>query len=376
MSFNLRKTLFATLTLGLALVFNLDAQSNSAGANSFRIEEPIRVTNQDDQTLLLVGIQGTSVVFQFAGMAGAEASVPIDPDSRLQLTYPYPDNFGDIQYRVLGGNYRSALRLLPDSVKNLLHFLTIPEANCNFHLITELYYRSLAYAGKPQDVLEATAAVPWQSPYLPAVFMQHAGTILNRMVDEKEVEVSEKILAIFQKNLPARQFADLALPVADKLRLLGENKIVESIYSSLMKSSDEDIRKLGTMWSAYSYANTGRIDEAKELLKELGEIDETDSLFGIYCLAQGRLALTEKNSIQALRFLSRAMVRSSVADSFKPEIYFLMIQSYMMDQNTVPAKRLAKEMAVFYPNNMWHESVTERFPEIDTQVQVDGALTL
>ena len=376
MNFNLKKTPLAAFAASLALSISLNAQSTPAPTDSFRIEEPIRVTNQDRQARLLVGMQGTSVIFQFAGMDDAEASIPIDPDSKLKFTYPYPDNFGNIQSNILNGNYRSALRALPDELNTLLRFLAIPEANCNFHLITELYYRSLAYVGKPQDALEATAAIPWQSPYLPTDFMQHAATILNRMVDEKEVEVSEKLLAIFQDNLPVEQFADLALPIADKLRQLGENEMVQSIYDALMQSSDESMRRLGTIWTAYNYANTGRIDQAKKLLAGLGELTEEDPFFGIYCLAQGRLALSEKNSVQALRFLSRAMVRTSIADSFKPEIYFLMIQSYMMDENKVPAKRLAKEMAVFYPNNMWHKSVTERFPKMDVEIEVDDELTL
>ena len=61
------------------------------------------------------------------------------------------------------------------------------------------------------------------------------------------------------------------------------------------------------------------------------------------------------------------MVRTTIADSYKPEIYFLMIQSYMKVDNTVPASRLAKEMAVFYPQNMWRKSIAERYPEIEKQ---------
>ncbi|PXA04725.1 hypothetical protein DDZ13_06015 [Coraliomargarita sinensis] len=364
MRFNLKKTPAAVLAASMALVCSLNAQSE---AQNFRIKEPIPVTNQDGQKIMLVGMQGNSVTFQFAGMEGAEASIPIKEDSQIRLTYSYPDNFSDIQLNVLNGNYDQALRSIRNPPIDLLRFLVVPESNCNFHLYSEIYYRALVYAGAPQVAVEATSAIPWNSPSLPPVFVDHASTLLERMVNEKRINFAEDLLNTLQKGLSVAQFSNLALPVADKLRLLGENEIVESIYNVLSQSSDETMRKLGRMWTAYNLANTGSTDEAKRLLNEIGEVTEESPLFSIYCLAQGRLALSEENSVQALRYLSRAMVRTTIADSYKPEIYFLMIQSYMMDKNKVPASRLAKEMAVFYPNNMWRKSIINRFPEIEQQ---------
>lgn len=334
---------------------------------NFRLDKPIPATNQDGQQLLLVGMQGNSVSFQFANMPGAEASIPVDQDSKIKLSFPYPDNFGDIQFHVLNGNYDRALRMIRQSPVDLLRFLSIPEQNCNFHLFSELYYRALAYAGQPDDAVAATAALPWRSPNLPGVFIQHASTLLNRMVEEREIDSVKALLSSLQTGLSLNQFSSIALPVADKLRLFGENVIVESIYNALSQSSDENTRKLGQLWIAYNLANTNRSDEAKQLLDRIGEISQESTLFPVYCLAHGRLALSENNSTQALRFLARAMVRTTIADSYKPEIYFLMIQSYMLDQNEVPASRLAKEMAVFYPTNMWRESITERYPDIVEQ---------
>lgn len=363
MRFNPKKTsLIATAILTLA--GSLCAQAN---AISFRIDTPMPVTNQDGQKLMLVGMQGNSVTFQFANMAGAEASIPIEEDSRIKFTYPYPDNFSDIQFNVLNGNFEQALRQIRKEPIDLLHFLAVPEPNCNFHLYGEIYYRAVAYAGRPEVSVEATAAIPWQSPNLPPVFIQHASTLLNRIVSEKSIESTQAILDTLQNGLSVAQFSSIALPVADKLRLQGENELVERIYDALSQASDPEIRKLGRIWTAYNMANTGRLDEAKKLLAEIGEVDQESNLFAVYCLANGRLALSEKNSIQALRFLSRAMVRTTIADSYKPEIYFLMIQSYMMVENIVPATRLAKEMAVFYPTNMWRESVTRRYPELEEQ---------
>lgn len=365
MRFNLKTTPVAALAASLALVGTLNSQSQPQPVN-FSIEDPVPVTNQDGQKLLLDGMQGNSVSFKFANM-DAGASIPVDPDSRIRLSYDYPDNFSEIQLNVLNGNYDKALRSIRNPPMDLLHFLAVPEANCNFHLYAEIYYRALVYAGAPQVAVEATAAIPWKSPYLPTVFVDHASTLLNRMVNEKKIDAAEKLLTTLEESLSVTEFSDLALPVADKLRLLGENEIVESIYNALSQSSEGKMRKLGLMWTAYNLANTGETEEAKRLLEKIGEVTEESPLFAVYCLAQGRLALSEENSTQALRFLSRAMVRTTIADSYKPEIYFLMIQSYMMDENKVPASRLANEMAVFYPNNMWRKSIINRFPEIEQE---------
>lgn len=359
---NPNKLSLVAIAACLALVCNLNSQSQD---NDFRIDDPIEVTNQDGQQIFLVGMQGSSVIFQFAGMAGAEASIPVDPDSQIRFTYPYPGNFSKIQSNVLNGNYDRALRLIRNPPMDLLRFLSVPEPNCNFHLYSEIYYRALVYAGDPETAIEATEALPFGSSNLRPRFTQHASVLLKRMVSEERIQHAEKLLNILQSTLSITEFSKLALPVADKLRLLGEDQIVESIYAALSQSSDEETRKLGLLWSAYNLANTGEIAEATRLLEDIGEVSEDSPLFGIYCLAHGRLALTEKNSIQALRFLSRAMVRTTIADSYKPEIYFLMIQSYMMEKNMVPARRLTREMAVFYPDNMWLESITGRFPELE-----------
>lgn len=363
MRFNLRTTPVVALLTSLALVCNLNSQPKSQPID-FRIDDPVPVTKQDGQKILLVGMQGNTVTFQFAGMEGAEASIPVDPDSRVTLTYDYPGNFSQIQSNVLNGNYKRALRIIRNPPIDLLRFVAVPESNCNFHLYSEIYYRALAFAGEPQVAIEATSVIPWESPYLPPVFINHAETLLNRMVDEKKIEASEKLLSTLQDGLSVTQFSNLALPVADKLRLLGENEIVENIYNTLSQSADEEMRKLGLIWTAYNQASTGKTEEARLLLQKIGELTEESPLFAVYCLAQGRLALAGEDSTQALRFLSRAMVRTTIADSYKPEIYFLMIQSYMINENRVPAGRLASEMAVFYPNNMWLQTATERHPEI------------
>ena len=363
MRYNLNKFSLVVFMTSLALVCHLNAQSQN---NNFRLDKPIEVTNQNGQKILLVGMQGPSVIFQFtgAGMGNAEASIPVDPDSPIKFTYPYPQNFSDIQLNVLNGNYDQALRLIRQPPVDMLRFLSVPEPNCNFHLYGEIYYRALAYAGDPKKAVEATAVIPFGSQYLPPVFIQHAGSLLNRLVSERKVPSAEKLLSILQNSLPVTEFSKLALPVADQLRLLGENKMVESIYRAMTESTDDETKQLGFLWIAYNQANVGNTQEAKVLLEKIGEITEESSLFSIYCLAHGRLALAEKNSIQALRYLSRAMVRTSIADSYKPEIYFLMIQSYILDQNMVPAKRLTREMAVFYPTNMWLETIQKRFPQL------------
>lgn len=200
---------------------------------------------------------------------------------------------------------------------------------------------------------------------MPPVFLQHAASLLNRLVSEQKVQPAEKLLTMLQTSLSVTEFSQIALPVADQLRLLGENELVESIYRAMSESSDAATKQLGLLWIAYNQANTGNTQEARAMLERIGEFTEESPLFGIYCLAHGRLALEEKNSIQALRYLSRAMVRTSIADSYKPEIYFLMIQSYVLDGNMVPARRLTREMAVFYPSNMWLKTIQDRFPQLE-----------
>lgn len=131
MRYNLNKSPLVALTACLALVAHVSAQSAS---NDFQLDQPMPVTNQDGQKVLLVGMQGSSVIFEFPNMRDARASIPVEAGSRIRFSYPYPQNFSDIQLNILNGNYDRALRLIRTPPVDLLHFLSVPEPNCNFHL--------------------------------------------------------------------------------------------------------------------------------------------------------------------------------------------------------------------------------------------------
>jgi hypothetical protein len=330
----------------------------------FRLEKPIEVKNQSGQAMLLVGMEGASAVFQFAGQAGAEATIPITDDETTVLTFPFPKNYGKIQLDALNGDFDRVVRSLRASVTPLLNFVHLPGNASNFNQISEVYYRSIASAAAPKLATRATAAIRWQSPNIPPVFKQHVAVLVTRLLEEGEIQAVGEIINLLHASLPFDEFSTIALPVADRLRTVGEIELMERIYGSLCRSKDSDVARLGQLWAAYSLSSSGRPAESQRLLDRVGDITEGSELFPIFCLAQGQLGLAEENYIKALRFISRAMVQTTLEDSFKPEMYYLMIKTYMEVDETAPAGLLSREMAVFYPNSPWRKAVVENFPNL------------
>ncbi len=360
----------AFLSLGSPLVAQFEGinlpelEETEPAADNFRLEKPIKVKNQSGQEMLLVGMEGTSAVFQFAGQAGAEATIPITDDATTVLTFPFPENYGKIQLDAINGDFDDVVRALRRPVTPLMNFAHLPENASNFNPITEVYYRAVASAAEPKLATRATEAIRWESPNIPAIFKQHVAVLVTRLLEEGEIKAVGEIINLLHASLPLDEFSTIALPVADRLRTVGEIDLMERIYGSLCRSTDPEVARLGQLWAAYSLASAGRPEESQRLLDRVGDITEESELFPIFCLAQGQLGIAEENYAKALRFLSRAMVQTTLEDSFKPEMYYLMIKTYMEVDEAAPAGVLSREMAIFYPSSPWHQAVVDNFPNL------------
>jgi len=321
-----------------------------AQPDSITLEEPLSVLDINRNPQLLVGIDGQQLRLAFPNMPGAEALVPVDSQG-MMLNVELPENYNNILFDMQLGNYQSALTDLRTIAAPLSHFLMVSPAKTNFHSVFLRFYNAEVVAGEVEEAVELSLQMPWGS--LSPEYVDLGEQLLYRTIEEDQVELSQKLLSLFYSDLTEEDFAGIAFRVADALRTKGEHELAGMVYGSLARSSDPVLQQKSLLWAGYSRAVAGDAAGAREIMNQVDELERGDENFLTYCLAQGRLGYADDNTRDGLRYLARAMVLTAVDATFKPELYYLLTVGYQKSGNTEAADRLAREFAIFYPDNPW-----------------------
>lgn len=332
-------------------------------SGDYTLPKPMRVRNERGQVVLLSGITGDTLNIELPGAAGAEIGIDINSEN-LQILVEYPERFAVIQTAYNNGDFAVPATELKALCSPLFHFLRIPQGKTNIHPLMLMYYRSLCLVGDVADAVRATALTPINSDALDPAFRESAELLLARCISEDQIQAAEQIISILNSQLPEDVFAQIALRTADQLRTKNQISVMERIYGTLTRASSPEIRQQANLWAVYSYAVSGNVLAARSLLDTLPELKQNDEHFNIYCLSRGRLAMAESNYNESLRFLTRAMVLTSIEDSYKPELYYLVVKTYTDSGEINPAIMLTRELLSFYPENPWTQAVAKDYPEI------------
>jgi len=318
---------------------------------TFTLDRPIQVRDRNDTPQKISGLDEGRLVIEFPNMPqGAQAIVPVN-DPGLYFTVVLPDNYNDLVVAANEGRYGPMLARMERLALPLSRFLIIPPNKTNFHNVVERYYEALVRAGDIEKAVEMTLLMPWD--VLGETFVQHAERLVYRTIEENMFELTEKVLAQLFVSLPEDQFAEMAFRTADALRTQEQYDLTSRIYGSLATSSDSVLRIKALLWAGYSGAVAGEPEKAREILNRVEEPGREDENFLTYLLARGRLGYADEDTREGLRYLSRAMVLTSIEATFKPELYYLLIRGYNESGEAEAADRLAREFRIFYPDNPW-----------------------
>lgn len=337
----------------------------------FQLEKPLRVRNERGQLVQVAGMVGDSLNILLPGNTGAEVGIDLNAEN-LRILIEYPKRFSQIQDAFNRGEFNTPATELREQCTPLFKFLRIPPESTNIHPLVLVYYKSLAAVGDVNLAVRATAEIPMYSDAVPDAFREAADMLLERCVQDGEYQAAEQVISILREQFDDQRFSVLALRTADQLRSQNQFELMERIYGTLTQSKDPAIRQQAQFWAVYSYAVGGNVVAARSLLETLPELRQADEDFNLYCLARGRLALAETNYIEALRYLTRAMVLTSIEDSYKPELYYLIVKSYIESGENLPAQMLTRELNSFYPKNPWTSAVEKEYPDVFEATQTSS----
>ncbi|MEO0510916.1 MAG: hypothetical protein AAF065_13775 [Verrucomicrobiota bacterium] len=321
-------------------------------SKDFSLDEPVRLIDANKKTLFLKGMRNGNLVLSLPNMPGAEAEMPID-SINTTLTLELPKNFNSMTSKAEEGNYGPLYRGMKNTAGALLRFLEIHPSKSNFHSLSERYYKAVVRNAPLKRALEISLEMPWAS--LSGEYILQAEYLVSRCITEENFKVLEKLLSQLYMTLDEDAFAEMAFRIADSLRTKGQDQLTAKIYGSLAQSSNNILRQKSLLWACYSSAVSGDSENARALFENIEELDREDENFLTYCLARGRVGFSEGDIREGLRFLSRAMVLTTVEATFKAELYYLLIRGYTETGDDTAAQRLVREFEIFYPNSPWLE---------------------
>lgn len=339
-------TLYADLDLNLPVLPKALPPSDT-----FVLDSPLQVrVHIDGQPQLLLGMDQGRLRLVFPDQPDAEVFLPLDAPG-IQLSYDPPEPYNDLALEQSLGNHRAVLDTMGSYADLLLPLLLVDAVQCNFHAIYLRYYVSVVAVEDLEFAIKITEGLPHSA--LSPVYLEQVRKLLARCIAEGNAQGAEKLLSILFAVMDEQEFASVGFSAADALRAVGEYALTARIYGTLATAENELLRERALLWAGYSSAVAGDLGAAERVLSAVPDLNRKNQNFLTLCLARGRLHLAHNEYDLALRYLSRAMVLTSVNATFKPELYYLLIQGHRASDQDAAAARLFNELMIFYPESPW-----------------------
>ncbi|MDP0497675.1 MAG: hypothetical protein Q7Q73_15840 [Verrucomicrobiota bacterium JB024] len=297
-----------------------------------------------------MGMLDQQLVVSFPDIPGSEVIVPMDRTGMI-LNADVPEGYTDAAQSALMGDHQPMIEILRPIAEPLIPFLQVPEPQTNIHALCLQYYKALILGGQTASAVELSKAIPFDTTS--SEFTTLASQLVFTCIREEQYVGAELMLSLLLRALPQEEFVEIAFPAADALRTAGQHELCLEIYGSLIDSDNPVIQRRSLLWAGYSSSVGGDPAQARAILSELDEPDREDENFVVYCLARGRTGLEQGDLRECMHYLSRAMVLTPVEQSYKPELYYLLLRGYRETGQTEASSLLQREFQVFYPDSPW-----------------------
>lgn len=325
-------------------------------SNTFNLEKPIPVRDTNKKKIFLKGMNEGRMILTFPNMPDASAEMPMDAEN-VTLSLVLPKNYNDLKAKTSDGKYMPYYKAMKGTATSLVRFLEFPKENGNFHNIGLAFYEAAVKKAPLKEAIDLTMSMPLGA--LSPDFLELTELLIYRTIQEAKYEQTARLLGQLNSVTGDEDFAEIAFSIADTLRTAGQHDLTAQIYGSLAQSDNKVLRQKSLLWACYSSAVSGDTETARALLSSIDELERGDENFLTYCLARGRVANSEGNIREGLRYLSRAMVLTTIEATFKAELYYLLIDGYQRSGDDNAAERLFREFEIFYPSSPWLEKYKE-----------------
>ncbi len=354
----LLKYTLALLALGLALPVQGQDYLSRYG------DTPIPVVNKTggaNNRMYLMGDEDGELVFRYNPNNPQEIILPLNTPG-LSILYIPPKEYEEHIAIINAGDYDRAVEGMRDYVYPLIQYLQVPASNINIHPIVDRF----TYALVNSSNLDEAASLMEQLPLtkLDPQYIDYAFIVTERLVDAGKTDEALKLL----NRIPLSKKYEALLPkvmrFANQLREAGNMSEALFLYQRIQDIPDTKVRKEAMLWTAYCNMETGRSQTAELFVEQAGEIKPDERAFSLLKLVQGRLAMVNDNTTEAMSNISQGVVSADIGYPWTPELLYWSGTLYQQIGRVEVAREIYGEVDLFFGSTPWGEKSREQMAKL------------
>lgn len=337
--------------LGTLLVASLIVRTEAVEL-PVRLHYPTKVSD-----VVLTGVENGEVVFRPAGRdTGGRAYISIKSllEQGVSFYFMFPAEFYDAVGQIKQGKSGAAERALSVIRPQAAPFLDVMELSVlpgNHLPVLYSYLDALRAAKQWAEAVEVATQIPLADA--PPEALQRVGTLaldLHRAGQGDRLQGLQRYIEA-PSGYSARHVAQL-MDLADQWREAGVYSNAYALYRKVQQHAGP-LQTRAQLWVGYCSFYLGEELVPATFLSELPEMDVTTPGYSLRELIKARLRLREKEYDAAMRSAAEGKTYASPADSWYPELLFVLANLYDDFEMEGASEAAHRELSILFPSSPW-----------------------
>ena len=339
------------LLIGTLLVACLIVRAEAAEL-PVRLHYPTKVSD-----VVLTGVENGEVLFRPAGRdTGGRAYITIESLLELGVTFyfMFPAEFYEAVGQIKQGKPGLAERALPVIRQKAAPFLDVMELSVlpgNHLPAVYSYLDALRAAQQWAEAVEVATQIPLTAA--PPEALQRIGTLaldLHRAGQGDQLQRLHRYIEA-PSGYSARHVAQL-MDLADQWREAGVYVTAHELYRKVRRYAGP-LQTRAQLWVGYCSFYLGEEIVPATFLGDLPEMDVTTPGYSLRELIKARLRLREEEYDAAMRSAAEGKTYASPADSWYPELLFVLANLYDEFEMEGASEAARRELSILFPSSPW-----------------------
>jgi hypothetical protein len=322
------------------------------------VELPVRLhypTKVSD--VVLTGVENKEVIFRPAGRdTGGRAYILIESllDQGTTFYFMFPAEFYDAVGEIKQDKQGAAERALPIIRREAAPFLDVMELSVlpGNHLPAIYSYLDALRAVKQwAEAVEVATKIPLAEA--PPEALQRIGDLALDLHEAGEADLLQRLHAHVEapSAYSSRHVAQL-MHLADQWREAGVYSNAYELYRKVQRR-EGPLQTRAQLWVGYCSFYLGQELVPETFLSELPEMEVTTPGYSLRELIKARLRLRDKEYDAAMRSAAEGKTYSSPADSWYPELLFVLANLYAEFEMEDASEAAHRELSILFPSSPW-----------------------
>jgi len=322
------------------------------------VELPVRLhypTKVSD--VLLTGVENQEVVFRPEGRdTGGRAYISIQSllDQGVTFYFMFPSEFYDAVGQIKQGRPGVAKQALPIIRRKAAPFLDFMELSVlpGNHLPALYSYLDALRATKQwAEAVEVATKIPVAAA--PPEALQRVGKLALELHAAGQGEGFQRLQAHIEapSGYSSRHVAQL-MDLADQWREAGVYPIAYGLYRKVQRH-EGPLQIRAQLWVGYCSFYLGQELVPETFLSELPAMEVATPGYSLRELIKARLRFRDQEYDAAMRSAAAGKTYSSPADSWYPELLFVLASLYAEFEMEDASEAAHRELSILFPSSPW-----------------------